>query len=312
VSKTNHKFLDICGHNKQLEKGGVPIVWGFDGLSTTCLADRLRFVNFVLIVSVWPARAGSTVCYTFDSLKEYVMMKRFLVSVAATLVLVAMAATSKAGTISVTAASTDWGATDPSIVLPIANNDLLQTNLSSSSIISGAAGAGSALNTLYDGAYGSCARSESGFCPANPTTTVEFVLDTSGANSKGYDISSIVSTSGFYDLRSRQNYDVYVKKVGETTYSSTALYSVANTLSGNLDQTNMAVQVTAVDSTGLLASGVSAIEIVFHATDSANSMSVYREFDVNGTATVPEPGTLALLAGGLIGLICYAWRKRKN
>ena len=26
---------------------------------------------------------------------------------------------------------------------------------------------------------------------------------------------------------------------------------------------------------------------------------------------VPEPGTLALLAAGLLGLLCYAWRKRK-
>ena len=31
-------------------------------------------------------------------------------------------------------------------------------------------------------------------------------------------------------------------------------------------------------------------------------------FDI---AIVPEPGTLALLATGLIGLLCYAWRKRK-
>ena len=27
--------------------------------------------------------------------------------------------------------------------------------------------------------------------------------------------------------------------------------------------------------------------------------------------TVPEPGTVALLASGLVGLLCYAWRKRK-
>jgi hypothetical protein len=29
------------------------------------------------------------------------------------------------------------------------------------------------------------------------------------------------------------------------------------------------------------------------------------------SAVVPEPGTLALLATGLIGLLAYAWRKRK-
>ena len=28
-------------------------------------------------------------------------------------------------------------------------------------------------------------------------------------------------------------------------------------------------------------------------------------------APVPEPGTLALLAAGLVSLLAYAWRKRK-
>jgi hypothetical protein len=33
-------------------------------------------------------------------------------------------------------------------------------------------------------------------------------------------------------------------------------------------------------------------------------------FAVSGHA-IPEPGTLALLTAGLVGLLCYAWRKRK-
>jgi hypothetical protein len=26
---------------------------------------------------------------------------------------------------------------------------------------------------------------------------------------------------------------------------------------------------------------------------------------------VPEPGTIVLLAAGLLGLVCYAWRRRR-
>lgn len=42
------------------------------------------------------------------------------------------------------------------------------------------------------------------------------------------------------------------------------------------------------------------------AVSGANTLSV----SVDNFGVVPEPGTLLLLATGLLGLVCYAWRKR--
>jgi hypothetical protein len=51
--------------------------------------------------------------------------------------------------------------------------------------------------------------------------------------------------------------------------------------------------------------------ITFGSIQSSTSLQNAFYFDNINVANVPEPSTLALLTAGAIGLLCYAWRKRR-
>lgn len=129
---------------------------------------------------------------------------------------------------------------------------------------------------------------------------IEFALDTS-SNSLGYDIASIATFSYWSQFdRTVQAYTVQVRSVGGS-FLDLITIPLANARQDDV------VQVEIIDgSSPVLASGIDAIR--FNFANGESDWVAYREIDVEGTATVPEPGTLALFG---LGALCIGYRRRR-
>lgn len=149
--------------------------------------------------------------------------------------------------------------------------------------------------------------------------SITYTFDTT-SHAAGYDISRIESYAGYttdptWGGRSNQGYAITLTFVDDSTATLVpkavwvpcpvmAYWSqVVHTNSGGGVLNN---------GSSVTATGVKAITFSDFDPNWAYVPHVrYREFDVYGTATVPEPGTVGLAATGLLGLLAYAWRKRK-
>ena len=189
-----------------------------------------------------------------------------------------------------------------------AANDLLKNHiLASSPTLTGGLDFGTALAPINDGLM----VSNGGTCSiaglANMTaftegTALVFKLDAK------YKINRIDSFTMWTADRIGQKYDLYTSTDGGTTWTTAALASV--NVAGVIDYdpaVYMLRGVSVTDSTGVLASGVNALKFQF--SDASPGRPIYADIAAYGTA-IPEPSTMVMAALGLIGLICYAWRKR--
>jgi hypothetical protein len=218
---------------------------------------------------------------------------------------------------------------------PISTTDLLQTSLSSASR-TGAPGSDDLyfyredsgytvdLSRLYDGVFG-LSGTESAYTVMPNQTTLTFNLNTT-SNPGGYTLTSIVTYAGWDDGRDGQRYTVEystildpdtfiplvtIDRFDNTDFPLTKTYWDYN-LRENIEVPNRDYSATAVQLTSSgsdpLAENVAVIRFVFNGVE--NGGTAYREFDVMGYTTVPEPS--ASVAAAALGMAALFTRRRKG
>ncbi|MBC8095703.1 MAG: hypothetical protein H7Y43_07810, partial [Akkermansiaceae bacterium] len=195
--------------------------------------------------------------------------------------------TSSVATVTVTAQSTSLlvltttfnsGNVQPGT--PALSNDLLQTSLAS--VSPAASGNNFTGAFMRNGTTGTASENTAGLNPANIMNggTCDFLLNTN-AQPNGYDITSVVTYSGWTDDRAGQEHSIWYQVVGSSAF--TLLTNVSVSASAG------ALRVAIGQAQGAIASGVKAIRVVLN-----QSYFVYRELDVIGTPTVVPPPSLQI------------------
>jgi hypothetical protein len=195
------------------------------------------------------------------------------------------------------------------------NNDQ-STTLSSLTLL-GTTATGSSLADLNNGTAGWNGYSLAASFAPSDGAVVTVVLDTT-SHPLGYDINSIISIAGHALCnRAQQMYDVsyslvddqstFIHLSGDSGITVNRLYQAAS--STDLNQVESMATISGFSP---IATGVAQLKFTFYWVPVLAGMgqTCYREIDINGLATVPEPSTPALLITGVLGLICYVWRKR--
>ena len=162
------------------------------------------------------------------------------------------------------------------------------------------------------------------FAQANGSnSTATYVLG-AGPSGTGYTINSIRSLAGWRDAGLiQQSYDVEVRPLGgafsllKSVRVNAADVSIADYDDGANGGGSSVVTITE-NGSGILASGIDAIRftarelaVASNFQSGSGSGTTFREIDVFGRPTVPEPGSILLAALAALGLtVTRGWRRR--
>lgn len=181
--------------------------------------------------------------------------------------------------------------------------NLGSTALLSQSTTPGTLSFGSGAN-LNDGNVGVSGDLSTTAAHVGAVWSAEFILDTT-TNTFGYDVTGVDTYAGWDGMGNPdQNYELFVSVVGDASFTSLGNFSLdLNSATGG------STRIELTDTTGVIATGVDALRFDFPSL-AAGSTGVYREFDVFGAATIPEPNSMSLVAIGLVGMISRRKRNR--
>jgi len=183
-------------------------------------------------------------------------------------------------------------------------DNLLQNHLSEPAFLIAGGMAGGSLSNVNDGllvSNGGTNDSYANLAWLGSGAQVVFKLD------GFYDIGSIATLTNWNGFRIGQRYDIRYSSNGGTTWSWLADIEFAHTGSGDQDYLRRITTSDSVPGTPILTQ-INALKFGFTAVPTNWNTAIYSEI---AAYAVPEPSMLVLAASGLMGLLAYAWRKRK-
>ncbi len=185
------------------------------------------------------------------------------------------------------------------------------------------------LPTLNNGAIGidsgfpgfnAAALNDIALAPDGQTSfqTITLTLDTT-VNTFGYDIQAVQTIAAWQGARSEQSYQLFYNTVSDATYFSlgTVNTAVGPSPVGGSTRVSFFDSVLNVPTGLAIASGVKSLQIQYYPGYASFDPFVldstaYREVDVIGVASVPEPSTYAMLIAGAAAVFFMRARKNQN
>ncbi|MBK1855601.1 PEP-CTERM sorting domain-containing protein [Verrucomicrobiaceae bacterium 5K15] len=191
----------------------------------------------------------------------------------------------------------------------VVNNDLLQTNLGS---VLGSAGAWIADGETITDPKGGTGANNVLWLDAGGLLQTDFYLDVS-SNTQGYDIEDIRVFTAWDSNRAQAGYNVSYSVIGSADFTLLGTVGSPVDQGGTNNSSDWTFLTRTYDDEGGTIAGLTGVDAIRFDWDFSDGLDptrgpVFKEIDVIGAVTVPEPSSFLLGVAGM-GLMCLRCRR---